>query len=166
VAALAGGVTNGLIGAWGPVVTPVLLSRRGLEPRVAIGSVNTAEIAVALVASGSLITSLGGEGVDAGKLAAMLLGGVLAAPLAAWVVRHLAPRLLGIGAGGLMLATNVRELAGSADVGPARWAAYLLVVVACVAAARRSRPAPAPTPTDAPQPWQLSPNTLALSDQE
>ena len=61
VAAAAGGVTNGLVGAWGPVVTPFLL-HRGLPPRFAIGSVNTAEVAVALVAAGSLITSLGGDG--------------------------------------------------------------------------------------------------------
>ena len=46
VAATAGGVTNGLIGAWGPIVTPFLL-HRGLTPRFAIGSVNTAEVAVA-----------------------------------------------------------------------------------------------------------------------
>ena len=42
VAATAGGVTNGLVGAWGPVVTPFLL-HRGLPPRYTIGSVNTAE---------------------------------------------------------------------------------------------------------------------------
>jgi uncharacterized membrane protein YfcA len=141
LAALVGGVTNGLIGAWGPVVTPVLLSRKGLAPRVAIGSVNMAEIAVALTASGSLLASLGGAGVDAGKLVAMLVGGVLAAPLAAWCVRHLEPRLLGIGAGGLLLITNVRELAGSANVGPARWAVYLVVVVATAALVWRTRQA-------------------------
>src|ERR671917_464207 len=94
-AALAGGVTNGLIRAWGPVVTPVLLHRDGLEPRVAIGSVNTAEIAVALTASGSLLASLGGAGVELGTVLAMLIGGCVAAPVAAWLVRHLAPRLLG-----------------------------------------------------------------------
>ena len=32
VAAAAGGVTNGMIGAWGPVVTPFLM-HRGLAPR-------------------------------------------------------------------------------------------------------------------------------------
>ena len=61
--AAVGGVTNGLIGAWGPVVTPFLL-QRGLAPRFAIGSVNTAEVAVAVVASGSLLASVGGGGVD------------------------------------------------------------------------------------------------------
>jgi uncharacterized protein len=149
VAALAGGVTNGLIGTWGPVVTPVLLSRRDLEPRVAIGSVNTAEIAVALVSCGSLVASLDGAGVEAGMLVAMLLGGVLAAPLAAWVVRHLQPTLLGIGAGGLMLLTNSRELAGWAELGPSRWLPYGAVVLGCVVAARRRVALPEPAPAEA-----------------
>ena len=54
VAAFVGGITNGMIGAWGPVVTPFLLNR-SVSPRLAIGSVNTAEVAVAVVASGSLL---------------------------------------------------------------------------------------------------------------
>ena len=56
LAGAAGGVTNGLIGAWGPVVTPCLLPRH-IEPRIVVGSVNTAEVAVAFVAAGSLLTS-------------------------------------------------------------------------------------------------------------
>lgn len=138
-AALAGGVTNGLIGAWGPVVTPVLLHREGLEPRVAIGSANTAEIAVALTASGSLLASLGGAGVEAGTLIAMLLGGVIAAPVAAWFVRRLPARILGVGAGTLLALTNVRELSGHAGIGVARWAYHADVVAGCVLAAVRPR---------------------------
>jgi uncharacterized membrane protein YfcA len=139
VAAFVGGITNGLIGAWGPVVTPVLLHRKGLEPRIAIGSVNTAEIAVALAASGSLLASLGGAGVDAGILIAMLVGGVAAAPLAAWAVRHLSPSVLGVAAGALLLTTNVRVLAGWSGVGSGRWLAYALVLTSCGLAIRRSR---------------------------
>ena len=142
VAALAGGVTNGMIGAWGPVVTPVLLHRHGLQPRIAIGSVNTAEIAVAVVASGSLLASLGGAGIDAGLLIAMLIGGVIAAPVAAWLVRHMNPRILGVMAGGLLLLTNVRELAGSADVGTTRWIAYVIVLAATAFALARPRLGP------------------------
>jgi uncharacterized membrane protein YfcA len=138
-AGLAGGVTNGLIGAWGPVVTPVLLHRDGIEPRVAIGSANTAEIAVAVTASGSLLASLGGAGVDAGMLVAMLVGGVVAAPVAAWAVKRLAARLLGVGAGALLLFTNVRELCGLNGVGAARWGLYALVAAACALAALRPR---------------------------
>lgn len=138
-AALLGGVTNGLIGAWGPVVTPVLLHRDGLQPRVAIGSVNTAEIAVALAASGSLAVSLGGAGLQADTLAALLVGGVIAAPLAAWLVRHLAPHLLGVATGALLVLTNLGELTGSAGIGAGRWAVYGVVASLCLAAALRPR---------------------------
>jgi hypothetical protein len=138
VAAAAGGVTNGLVGAWGPVVTPFLL-HRGLAPRYAIGSVNTAEVAVAVVASGSLLASVGGGGIDVGVVVAMLSGGVLAAPLAAWVIRFLPARVLGVAVGGLLLVVNVRELAASADVGAARWLAYAAAVGATTYAAVRPR---------------------------
>jgi hypothetical protein len=137
-AAAAGGVTNGLVGAWGPVVTPFLL-HRGLAPRYAIGSVNTAEVAVAVVASGYLLTSVGGGGVDAGVVLAMLAGGVLAAPLAAWVIRFLPARALGVAVGALLFVVNVRELAAWGDVGGARWAAYGLAAVLSAYAAVRPR---------------------------
>ena len=133
LAAGAGGVTNGMIGAWGPVVTPFLL-HRGLPPRFAIVSVNTAEVAVAIVASGSLLAKLGGAGLDAGVVLAMLIGGVLAAPLAAYVIRFLPPRGLGVAVAGLLMITNLRELATWADVGAGRWVAYGLVVAVCLAA--------------------------------
>lgn len=136
--ATAGGVTNGLVGAWGPVITPFLL-HRGVAPRYAIGSVNTAEVAVAVVASGSLLASVGGGGIDLGVVLAMLAGGVLAAPVAAWTIRFLPPRALGIAVAALLLVINIRELTSSAGLGPLRWLAYALVAVACSYAAVRPR---------------------------
>lgn len=138
VAAAAGGVTNGLVGAWGPVVTPFLL-HRGLPPRYAIGSVNTAEVAVAVVSAGSLLTSLGGEGIELGVVLAMLGGGVVAAPLAAYVVRFFPPRLLGLAVAGLLLLSQSRELANSEDLPVSRWVAYVGIPIAVVIAAFRPR---------------------------
>lgn len=138
VAAAAGGVTNGLVGAWGPVVTPFLL-HRGLPPRFAIGSVNTAEVAVALVAAGSLITTLGRDGLEAGVVVAMLAGGMLAAPLAAYVVRFVPARLLGLAVAGLLLLTQTRELSTFFDLGVGRWLGYGAVVLALAAAGLRPR---------------------------
>ena len=131
VAATAGGITNGLVGAWGPVVTPYLL-HRGVPPRYAIGCVNTAEIAVAVVASGTL---LGTEGVELGVVLAMLIGGVIASPLAAYVVRFIPPRLLGLAVAGLLLLTQSRELANTDHLPFDRWFAYVGVAVAVVTGA-------------------------------
>lgn len=134
--ATAGGVTNGLVGAWGPVVTPFLL-QRGVAPRYAIGSVNTAEVAVAVVASGSLLASVGGGGIDLKVVLAMLAGGVLAAPVAAWSIRFIPARGLGVAVGGLLFLTNIRELASTAGLGAERWIAYCAVILACAFAACR-----------------------------
>jgi uncharacterized protein len=51
--------------------------------------------------------ALGKQGIDFRVAAALLVGGVVAAPLAAWLVRHLAPRVLGVAAGGLIVLTNI-----------------------------------------------------------
>lgn len=144
IAGATGGVTNGLIGAWGPVVTPFLL-HRGVMPRMVVGSVNTAEVAVAFVAAGSLISA--GGSVAFGTVAAMLIGGVLAAPVAAWGVRFVPARALGLAVSFLLLFTNARELAGWQGLALSRWWAYgaIALLVAWAAAspklAERRRPA-------------------------
>lgn len=109
VAGAAGGITNGLVGAWGPVVTPLLL-QRGIAPRIAVGSTNTAEVAVAVVSAGSLLGSVGGKGFDLGVAIAMIAGGALAAPLGAYVIRFVPARVLGLAVGGLLMLTQIREL--------------------------------------------------------
>mgnify|MGYP000853335907 CR=1 FL=1 len=129
VAAVAGGVTNGMIGAWGPVVTPFLLHRK-LAPRLTVGSVNTAEVAVAAVAA----TSLGRGGLDMKVVIAMLVGGALAAPVAAWAIRHLPARGMGVTVSGLLLLTSAQTLAGRLDLGVSRWIAYVAIVAAVAVA--------------------------------
>jgi uncharacterized membrane protein YfcA len=150
IAGLLGGVTNGLIGAWGPVVTPYLLNR-AVRPRIAIGSVNTAEVAVASASAFTLIGSLGVAGVDGRVLLAMLAGGVVAAPLAAWVIRYVPARPMGVAVAVLLLTTNARQSVGWAGFtfgplsGTVYAAAIALVVLAVHSAgrARRSRNNPA-----------------------
>jgi uncharacterized protein len=136
--AAVGGVTNGLIGAWGPIVTPFLL-HRGLSPRFAVGSVNTAEVAVAAVAAGSILASAGKGDLEWQIVAAMLTGGVIAAPVAAWSVRHLSPRPMGLGVAALLLLTNARELGKWAELGWSTWFAYGAIVVLVSLAALRPR---------------------------
>jgi uncharacterized membrane protein YfcA len=154
VVAAAGGVTNGLVGAWGPVVTPFLM-HRGLPPRFAIGSVNTAEVAVAAVAAGSLVASLGRGDLRVGVIVAMMVGGVAAAPLAAWLIRFIPARTMGLAVGGLLLVTNVRDLSDWAGLDGVRWVLYaavpILVALAALAPRLRARRA-GDEPTTAPPP--------------
>lgn len=141
IAGLLGGITNGLIGAWGPVVTPYLLNR-AVRPRFAIGSVNTAEVAVASASAFTLIGSLGVGGVDGRVLLAMLAGGVVAAPLAAWVIRFVPARPMGVAVAILLLMTNARQLvewagfAFSPTSGVVYVSVIALIVLAVQSAAR------------------------------
>lgn len=133
----AGGCTNGLIGAWGPVVTPYLINR-GVPPRLAIGSVNTAEVAVAVVAAGAIIGS-GTSALELGTTAAMLAGGVLSAPLAAWSVRRIRPRTAGLALATMLLLTQARELASATGLAEARWIIYAAIVATVALIARPMR---------------------------
>ncbi len=138
VAAGVGGVTNGLVGAWGPVITPVLM-HRGVPPRYAIGSVNTAEVAVAVVAAGSLLSSGNGAGLELGVVAAMLAGGLVGAPLAAGVVRYIPARVLGLACAALLLLTQTNALLRSDHLPIAGWVAYPVIATVVAAAALRPR---------------------------
>jgi uncharacterized membrane protein YfcA len=133
-----GGVTNGLVGAWGPVVTPVLL-HRGVPPRYAVGSVNTAEVAVAVVAAGSLLSSGNGAGLDLGIVAAMLAGGLVGAPLSAGVVRYIPARVLGLAVAALLMITQTQALLGGGHVPVTGWIAYPVIAAVVAGAALRPR---------------------------
>ncbi|RNL82832.1 sulfite exporter TauE/SafE family protein [Halostreptopolyspora alba] len=97
-------------GGWGPVGTTALLASGRLEPRKVIGSISVGEFAVVVAGSVGFAVGLGFGGIDFGWVAVMLLGGVLAAPVAAWLARIIPPRMLGALVGGLIIVTNVRVL--------------------------------------------------------
>jgi uncharacterized membrane protein YfcA len=97
-------------GGWGPVATPTILATGKYEPRKVIGSVDTSEFLVALAASIGFLLTLGTQGVAYRFVVALLVGGIAAAPIAAWLVRHVTPALLGASVGGLILITNSRTL--------------------------------------------------------
>ena len=98
-------------GGWGPVGTTTLLSSGRLEPRKVVGSIDTSEFVVAVGGSLGFIWALGSQGIEWSYAAALLVGGVIAAPIAAWLVRHLAARVLGVAAGGLIVLTNSKTIA-------------------------------------------------------
>jgi len=108
-------------GGWGPVTTPTLLADGRLSPARVVGTVNTAEFIVALAASLGFLLGLGTAGIDLGIVLALLLGGVIAAPLAAWLVRFLNARILGVVVGCFILLLNARLILGALDAPPAAW---------------------------------------------
>lgn len=159
-------------GGWGPVGTPALLASGRIEPRKVVGSIDTSEFLVAIAASLGFLVSLGSQGIDLLWVAALLLGGLVAAPVAAWLVRLLPPRILGSAVGGVIVLTNVRTLlrsdwvdASSAVQGVVLglvavvWAAAVVwsvrahrrAVASQPAAGTASDPSPAPEPATAPR---------------
>jgi uncharacterized membrane protein YfcA len=64
----------------------------------------------------------------------LLAGGLVAAPVAAWLVKRLAPRKLGVIVGAAILLTNARTLASTFGVEGAWRAAMYLAIVAVVGA--------------------------------
>jgi hypothetical protein len=103
-------------GGWGPVGTTTLLSTGRLEPRKVVGSIDASEFIVALAGSAGFLLALGSQNINFGYAIALLAGGVVAAPFAAWLVRKMAPRVLGVAAGGLIMLTNSRTILLSAGV--------------------------------------------------
>ena len=117
-------------GGWGPVGTPALLASGRIEPRRTIGSIDTSEFLVSVAASLGFLLALGSQGIRAQWVVALLLGGLVAAPIAAWLVRHLPPRVLGSAVGGLIIRTNLRTLLGTSGLeaaGLTRATAYVVV---------------------------------------
>lgn len=112
-------------GGWGPVGTTTLLSSGRLEPRKVVGSIDTSEFVVAVGGSLGFLLALGSQGINWGYAGALLAGGVVAAPIAAWLVKHLAARVLGVAAGGLIILTNAKTVL------EALGASGITVAVAC-----------------------------------
>jgi uncharacterized membrane protein YfcA len=103
-------------GGWGPVSTTSLLSAGKTAPRTVIGSVDTSEFLVSTAASVGFLASLGMLGIEWGVVIALLLGGLIAAPAAAWLVTKMPARVMGVAVGGLIIMTNVRTLFAAANL--------------------------------------------------
>jgi uncharacterized protein len=104
-----------------------------MPPRKVIGSIDTSEFAVSAAASLGFLFGLGAAGINWGFALALLAGGVLAAPLAAYLVRVAPAHLLGVAVGGLILLTNSRTLLKSFEVADGtRWVVYGAVLVLTV----------------------------------
>ncbi len=118
-------------GGWGPVGTPAILASGRLEPRRVIGSIDTSEFLVSVAASLGFLLAIGSQGINVVWVVALLAGGLVAAPIAAWLVRHIPPRVLGSAVGGVIVLTNARTLLKSDWIDASSGTRYLVYAVIC-----------------------------------
>jgi uncharacterized membrane protein YfcA len=109
------GVAGGFLdasggGGWGPVVTSTLMASGRLKPRTIIGTVSMSEFVVSISASLGFLLALGAAGIRWDIVAMMLVGGSIAAPVAAWLVRKFDDRALGTAVGAIIILLNVDRL--------------------------------------------------------
>lgn len=97
-------------GGWGPTVSSTMVGA-GQEPRRAIGTVNTAEFFLTVAISATFVWSLvTGHWQNAGAIqdhfsavAGLVVGGLIAAPFAGYIVKKIPRRMLTYAVGGLLL---------------------------------------------------------------
>jgi uncharacterized membrane protein YfcA len=94
-------------GGWGPIVATNLMAR-GNAFRATVGTVNAVEFFVTLTGSAVFLLTLGAG--DWEIVAALALGGVLAAPLGAWLVARVRPRPLQCAVGLLVVISSAHAL--------------------------------------------------------
>jgi uncharacterized protein len=94
-------------GGWGPVTTSTLIGS-GHAPRQTVGSVNTTEFFVTVAAAATFFAELGASPLQ--HLIPLVLGGVLAAPIGGWAVKHVPARALMIAVGVLIVTLSVFQL--------------------------------------------------------
>lgn len=87
-------------GGWGPLATSTLLASGG-QARTTIGTVNAAEFVITLAVSSTFLLTIGLQHLEI--VLGLLVGGALAAPLAAWLVRHVRERVVLVAVGLLVL---------------------------------------------------------------
>ncbi len=94
-------------GGWGPIVTSTLIAR-GNSPRFAIGSVNLVEFFVTVAEAATFFMLIGL--VHWQIILGLIIGGALAAPLAAYVCKKLPAKALMTAVGVLIILLSLRTL--------------------------------------------------------
>jgi uncharacterized membrane protein YfcA len=134
-------------GGWGPVTTPALLADGRMAPNRVIGTMNAAEFLVSVSASAGFLVGLGLAALDWRILLPLMIGGMIAAPIGAWIAHRMPVRIMGVAVGGMIIFTNSITLMGAFGVpGEAQAVAlcalagaWAFLVVSVTLAHRRSR---------------------------
>lgn len=96
-------------GGWGPICTPSLVLT-GTDPTKAVGSVDLAEFFVTIAIASTFLILIGSENFRWDVIFALLIGGVIAAPIAAFSCKKLPKRLLGIFVGIIVIILSSRMI--------------------------------------------------------
>lgn len=94
-------------GGWGPIVTSTLIGQ-GTTPRYAIGSVNLSEFFVTLVISATFLFTVGLSMWPI--ITGLIIGGIIAAPFAAYATKHLPDKVLMLLVGGVVILLSIRSI--------------------------------------------------------
>jgi uncharacterized membrane protein YfcA len=94
-------------GGWGPLASSTLLARGG-QARTTIGTVSASEFVITLIVSLTFLLTIGLDHLEI--VLGLLIGGAIAAPLAAWFVRHVAERIVLKVVGVLVLCISLYQI--------------------------------------------------------
>lgn len=94
-------------GGWGPVVVSTLL-KNGRNARYTVGTVNLAEFFISLAGAGTFLIFL--EISDWQAVIGLLIGGVIAAPFAAYLCTRINPRIFMVLVGIVIILLSIRTI--------------------------------------------------------
>ena len=92
-------------GGWGPIVASTLIAK-GRSPRYTIGSVNLAEFFISFSSSLTFFATLGISYLQI--IAGLVIGGAMAAPLAAWLTHRLPLKRMMLVVGVVIVLVSIR----------------------------------------------------------
>jgi hypothetical protein len=106
-----------------------------MEPRKVIGTVDTSEFVIAVCASVGFLFGLSLAEMPWTIVAALFVGGLVAAPIAAYIVRILPTRIMGTAVGGFILVINANTFFGAVGLPSSlTTGAFVLIIVVWIAA--------------------------------
>jgi len=96
-------------GGWGPIMTPIFIMK-GSNPRKAVGTVEFTEPLISLAGVLTFGFLMRFETFVWSTVMPMVVGGIILTPFAAWIVKKIRGKLLGIAIGSWLIALNLYAL--------------------------------------------------------
>ncbi len=102
-------------GGWGPVTTTTLVANK-IVPNKAVGSVNFAEFFVTTSEAITFLLLIGWGNFNWFIVLGLIAGGIVCAPIAAWLCKRLPRRALGVLVGAAVVVLSIRMILGAVGV--------------------------------------------------